>query len=1268
MPILLTVLVLVFVASGVLGEQGDDDDLLGGEPLGDDHPPWHQAGPHSNKPSDFWGDSKKPFRTNEWWENLVLDAGDMPVDMLPYIVRAQESGLQLCLPGEEVVDFDSVTSYFKATVAARSGEPIGPHRVIAQSDLSVTLRWRAMGDATKYITAPLVRGAPYVSFFYQQLTPVFDFLSSPILRVNRQRAVGLELTDSRFALDLGSGQTWLMYTESKVKVKFQSNAIQFTSPYEGWLRLAAGSAQSIEIFDAYASRIPTGGIVHASVQAEQARVVFEWQTTGSGPLLMMALPHHLRLLDGVKESRHMQKIYLGMMQGMEGDTWTLVYDLPPLGWNSFNPIAPDSKDAIREALRADAQKGVVAPDPYGAGKELGALARLVLIADELGEESIAADIRHRLSGYLEAWLQGSNGNPLMYEPTYGGVCSSRGLSDHSADFGSGMYNDHYFHYGYFIYAAAALAKGNPGWLNQWGSSVMHLIRDIANPSRKDQLYPPTRHKDWFRGHSWASGLFSFRDGRNQESTSEAANAWYAIQLFGTTYNNPRLRDLGRVLLATEVVSTWHYWQIGSKFSTYRHPFSEHKIAGIVWSTKVFYGTWFGSRPEYIMGIQVMPVTPATEYLLHPEWLKEAESTFSSLLGVDASWRAFMIAPLAILQPGTARQNVEALGGIYDAGNSKTNMLHWVGTRGPLPKPPPDRPTPPPAPTPPFTPTPTPTPGGPTPPPPTPTPAPPDLPSSWCPGIGSRCYGVWTKAWAKDIGAIPPQLEAELQQENGPLLERIRNKQCPYGFALLGVTWPTIPEHLERTVAGWGWSKAWAVAYSYVPWFIVARVLCFAIWIYIVEASCYSYTHERNFFEVARERARTGAFPPPPDSQDRRTQAAATSDNTTAAQLGQPLTTLESRSCFGSSQRREGNVDTIADDEAQIFHTQHHLVLFWLIATVFVIKVVQWVFDRGPRPGNLLQVRNLEGKYVGSCADDCGFPSFSAGVAIGWFSLICADMAFRVESRKKGRWDSWSFICGLLCTIIKNSCRQPCTYFLRPWDVKKLRNPTHADYTLYMLFWAAVTLPVPIMRVTLYDHSFPQVNIGSLIGVGVSVCCVRISTRCSQWSSGKRSTWRAAMESRRKSTLDEQGAKIRMLFTGVAEVLQADFTNHLVCAGVEKEAADQLFQDLVKDGSRGTFAGQRQELKSKEFDFIVCKHALEMIQETYERLDAELDPPRHVQRFEFIHYFLESGLSNKQARKLWKLIAARDVAQISFQYYRERVPQINADEALESMAA
>jgi endo-1,3(4)-beta-glucanase len=62
---------------------------------------------------------------------------------------------------------------------------------------------------------------------------------------------------------------------------------------------------------------------------------------------------------------------------------------------------------------------------------------------------------------------------------------------------------------------------------------MLLIRDIANPSHEDTFFPTFRHKDWYQGSSWASGIaVSPLNGRNQESSSEAIAAYEAVALYG----------------------------------------------------------------------------------------------------------------------------------------------------------------------------------------------------------------------------------------------------------------------------------------------------------------------------------------------------------------------------------------------------------------------------------------------------------------------------------------------------------------------------------------------------------------------------------------------------------------------------------------------------------------------------------------------------------------------------------------------------------------
>jgi endo-1,3(4)-beta-glucanase len=108
------------------------------------------------------------------------------------------------------------------------------------------------------------------------------------------------------------------------------------------------------------------------------------------------------------------------------------------------------------------------------------------------------------------------------------------FSDQGLNFGNAFYNDQHFHYGYHIYSAAIVAHFRPEWGKKFYEQVLLLIRSIANPSKEDGAFPLHRHKDWYKGSSWASGvpLPPYLNGKNQESSSEAIAAYEAVALYG----------------------------------------------------------------------------------------------------------------------------------------------------------------------------------------------------------------------------------------------------------------------------------------------------------------------------------------------------------------------------------------------------------------------------------------------------------------------------------------------------------------------------------------------------------------------------------------------------------------------------------------------------------------------------------------------------------------------------------------------------------------
>ncbi|KAJ1616614.1 hypothetical protein T492DRAFT_850699 [Pavlovales sp. CCMP2436] len=63
--------------------------------------------------------------------------------------------------------------------------------------------------------------------------------------------------------------------------------------------------------------------------------------------------------------------------------------------------------------------------------------------------------------------------------------------------------------------------------------------------------------DWYTGWSWAAGIAlgggkPYRNGRNQESTSESINAYFGLQLLGDALGDDNMRDWGRAALASEL--------------------------------------------------------------------------------------------------------------------------------------------------------------------------------------------------------------------------------------------------------------------------------------------------------------------------------------------------------------------------------------------------------------------------------------------------------------------------------------------------------------------------------------------------------------------------------------------------------------------------------------------------------------------------------------------------------------------------------------------
>merc|ERR1711936_1019018 len=649
-------------------------DLFGGSPLSNNNPPWNYAD-HPISPSNWYATSK-PFPTNVWWQNMVLGDGDLINNVDPYIVKTLSDGLHVCLP-TKFGDVNYVAVAFSDNVIMSASENIGNHQVTKYDELSATVTWMPGGGKFE---APIVRGMPYATVFYENMTPSLRF-GGAVLSPSGQ------VSGSRVEVTLNNGQKWIVYSSSDITFNVNGANLDATGQFSGSVRVAGvcdGGDGDVNTLDQCSGKIPTGGSVSAEVQGDVADMKFNWETTGSGELLMMALPHHLDTITN-SQTGHKLDILKGIMVGITGDVWTFYENLTPIQWSAPRTIPAENVGDIKAALVEDIPNvSCCGDDPYFGGKQMAVLGRLALIADELGEAELAQQARDRVKPILEGWLGGTNGNTLLYDNTWGGVVSSCGLYDQGCDFGNGMYNDHHFHYGYHIYTAAVLAKTDSAWGAQWNDRVLHMISDVAEPSRTSSFYPFTRTKDWYDGHAWASGIFQFADGKNQESTSESVNGWYGIYLYGLVMQDSRLKDLGRLMTALEIRAAHRYWQMTIADSVFPAPFSDHKAVGIQWSTKVDYGTWFGANVEFIHCIQMLPFTPISEELIREEWIKEEYNVLAEAYGrgdppLSEEWKGYIIMAHAVIDPHAAYSEALSLTR-YDDGNTKSNTLYWIATR------------------------------------------------------------------------------------------------------------------------------------------------------------------------------------------------------------------------------------------------------------------------------------------------------------------------------------------------------------------------------------------------------------------------------------------------------------------------------------------------------------------------------------------------------------------------------------------------------------
>ena len=363
-------------------------------------------------------------------------------------------------------------------------------------------------------------------------------------------------------------------------------------------------------------------------------------------------------------------------------TWG-VPAVEPSGTLDLSRIGDEERAAIFAALEADVAALPTPPDDsYFGAKALYRMANLLMVARELGDDAATTTITTALTTTLAEWGDASRCETsvprcFVYDPNI------RGIVGIAPAFGSEQFNDHHFHYGYFLYAAAVAVEGDDELAATLGPVFDQVAADIASGDNSNE-FPPIRAFDPVAGHSWASGYAPFADGNNQESSSEAVAAWNGVALWARARGDEELALRAEWMLAAEADASLRLWLTPD---TSAFPEYNHEIVSLEWGAKRDYATWFSAEPSAMLGILLIPAPPPSQQYLSR---MDSEAIAAAVAeatphGLDVQFGDY-IAMLSALggteERAAAWDDAVALPSTsIDDANSRTYLLAWIASLG-----------------------------------------------------------------------------------------------------------------------------------------------------------------------------------------------------------------------------------------------------------------------------------------------------------------------------------------------------------------------------------------------------------------------------------------------------------------------------------------------------------------------------------------------------------------------------------------------------------
>ena len=556
--------------------------------------------------------ASKPAPTNDWWSAKIKNAHADNLFNYPFTMKTKNSGLVTTYIPWGVID------NIEPVIVGVTGLNASAAKVSNFSDWTVTLDWQ---NSNHHFSATTGIGMPFI-YFEKDSTDIAQIevnqgtatISSELLVINNLR------NGADFVIYAPSGSTWIKngntYTSSLNGKNYWSLAfIPLNS---------TNTTATANLYKKYAYVFPTNTTTTWNYNQSNGEVTTNFNVAtdvkeGTDTnMLIGLLPHQWNNLSSTsaQPTGLSYSTIRGELKTLAGNSFqvsnTFYGILPTLPYldhysNNFNP--GDMQNKV-DGIKNDALDTWT--DSYNEGQVMNRLIQTARIADLMGDTASVNTIVHTVKDRLEDWLKSEPGE-IAFLFYYNTTWSS--LIGYPAGHGQdGNLNDHHFHWGYFIHAAAFLEQFQPGWASNWGPMVNLLVRDAASSDRNDPSYPFLRNFSPYAGHCWANGFASFPQGNDQESTSESMQFNSSLIHWGSITGNTAIRDLGIYLYTTEQSAIEEYW-----FDVYNRNFQssqQYSLVSRVWGNSYDNGTFWTSDIAASYGIEMYPIHGGSLYLGH----------------------------------------------------------------------------------------------------------------------------------------------------------------------------------------------------------------------------------------------------------------------------------------------------------------------------------------------------------------------------------------------------------------------------------------------------------------------------------------------------------------------------------------------------------------------------------------------------------------------------------------------------------------------------